>query len=367
MLIYLSIISIASILCLWSEKSYKKGELFLSGFSTFLSVMVLSVFSGLRNLSVGIDITTYGKNIFETVSTFGPSVAIDYYSRWADTGYVLFNYIVSFFTGNIHIFLGVSTFVVELSFLLFFKRYRAVLDPTLSFFIFNVVTLAYSFSILRQILSMAIIIWVYYLLTKGKYLSAILLAVGSVLIHKSAVFIILIIFTCYIITKFKEKINQRYLLLLMILFTLLSTIILTRYPETIDNLIDDLNISSIQLNNFGSPMRFILFLFPVLLIKILIKEKFIQNNEEYFLYLISLITMSFGWLGGINYSLTRLTYFIIPIYILFISKKLKIINKKSINLIIIFWFFFIFWWLIGRGSEGGVIPYIPFWKEYIVF
>ncbi|BDG67019.1 hypothetical protein ENLAB_05830 [Enterococcus innesii] len=155
--------------------------------------------------------------------------------------------------------------------------------------------------------------------------------------------------------------------MLMILFTLLSTIILTRYPETIDNLIDDLNISSIQLNNFGSPMRFILFLFPVLLIKILIKEKFIQNNEEYFLYLISLITMSFGWLGGINYSLTRLTYFIIPIYILFISKKLKIINKKSINLIIIFWFFFIFWWLIGRGSEGGVIPYIPFWKEYIVF
>jgi len=71
MIIYLIVINISSLLIHILEKYWVKKSYFIYFLLTLLSIIGISVFSGIRNLQVGMDIGVYGQGIFDTVKSFG--------------------------------------------------------------------------------------------------------------------------------------------------------------------------------------------------------------------------------------------------------------------------------------------------------
>lgn len=330
-----------------------------------IGILIISIFAGLRNLNVGIDIATYGKGIFESVVRNGPKETLIVYSRWADIGYVYFDYLVSFFTSNLNVYLGILEFFIQFSFFCFFRKFNGISFPSLALLLLNLLTLALSMSMLRQMLAIAVVIWFFYFLIQKKYLLAIAWICFSMLFHKSVILIIAIEFSLFCYSMLKEKISQKLLLSIAISITFVLGYILYKFPMVIDIVIGDSTLSSIQTNKFGSPARLLVFLFPIVYFRLINKKKFIQSNFDYYLYLLCLMILIFSWLAGINYSMSRFANYLYPPYVLFLSIQVRKNDKRVDAIVIALWGVFAFWWLIVRGNEGGVIPYVPYWKDYI--
>lgn len=331
----------------------------------FVGILIISIFAGVRNLNVGIDIGVYGKNIFESTVMYGPKEAIRLYSRWADVGFVYFTYLISLFTSNFNVYLGVLEFFIQLSFFSFFRKFMNINLPSLAMLLLNIITLAWSMCMLRQTLAIAIVIWFFYFLVNKKYLSAILFASISMLFHSSVILVIFIEGILFFYSLFKEKISQKRLLILVIIITFILGYVLYEYPAVINIIIEDTTLSNIQTNNYGSPVRLFIFLAPILYFRAINKKRFVQNNFDYYLYLLCLSVLAFSWLSGINYSIGRFVNSLYPVYVLFLSIQIRRSNKKSSSIYIVIWGLIAFWWLIVRGNEGGVIPYVPYWKDYM--
>lgn len=364
MISYVIVIFIFSFFIFLADKAKDKGNHVLYYMLTLIALLGISFFAGMRHLNVGIDITTYGKNIFESTVLYGPKEAQITYARWADVGYIYYNYLVSLITQNLNVYLGILQFCILLSFVSFFRKFRKSINPSLAVLLLNFSIFALSFSMLRQALAMSISVWIYYYLVKRKYTSVVVISITSVLVHKSAILFLVVILILFFYAKIKGKIKEKKLIWIVLVLTLLLSIILSRFPQTLDIILGELRISNIQQQNFGSPARFLLFFVPIIYFRIANKNRFMESNEDYFLYLFCLVVISFSWLSGINYSIARFTNYLYPFYMLFIAKQCRINGSSKVYVGIIIWACVVFWWLIVRGNEGGVIPYVPYWQEY---
>ncbi|MDT2472015.1 EpsG family protein [Enterococcus avium] len=365
MILYLVVICLYSFLVYLSEKARENGYYFLQYMWLLVALLSISVFAGIRNVQVGIDISTYGKNIFEATVSFGPKEAMLLYNRWGDIGYVYFNYLVSFFSANINVYLGVLEFVIQFSFLLFFRKFREESSPALSTLLFNFATLPLTFSMLRQSFAMAIAIWIIYFLIKNKVFKAALIGFVSIFFHKSSVIFITIVFFVYIYSKIKEKIKEKKLVYFVFFVTAIISLLLIRFPEVVYLFIPNEGLSNIQQGNMGSFARLLLMFLPIIYFKLSNKEHFIRNNTDYFLYCICLLTIAFSWLSGINYSITRFTNYLYPVYMLFIAKQARISGRIKVLIGLFIWGIIICWWLLARGNEGGVFPYTTYWQQFV--
>lgn len=361
---YLAAIFLYSFLIFISERAENRGLYITSKFLICISLLGISIFAGIRNLSVGIDITTYGKNIFEYIKIFGPKETMIQYHRWGDIGYIYFNYFVSFFTKSVNVYLGILELVIQISFFKFFQKFKKECSPAFGLLLLNLTVFPLTFSMLRQSLAMSIIIWMIYFLSKDKWILAILVGIFSTLFHKSSILFLGIVILVYIYTKIHEKIQEKKLMSIIIFLTLFLSVILNKFPNIVYWFIPNEGISNIQQENIGSPARFLLMLIPMVYMEIVNNEKFVENNNDYFLYFLSLIVISFSWLSGINYSITRFINYLYPIYMLFLSKQAQILNKRKIYIGLMMWGILLCWWLLARGNEGGVFPYITYWQEF---
>lgn len=364
---YLVVITLYSYFLFISEKMRNKNLHSVYYLISFLAILGISIFAGVRHLKVGIDIEVYGRNIFEGIVFYGPQQVLDVYSRWADPGYVYFNYLISFVTDNIYVFLGSLQFFLQLSFILFFRKYRDIISPTLAILVLNSLIFPLSFNLLRQTMAMAVAIWIYYFLTKNKYILTVITSILSFYLHKSSILLVLIIILLFCYTKIKEKINERRLLGIILILSILLSMALIKYPDIINLFLGDLNISNVQVQTakFGSFARLAIFIAPVLYARKINKGKFVDSNESYFLYLLSIVVIAFSWLSGINYSISRFTSYLYAFYVLFIAIQCKKSKNKRSGIYFIIWAIIASWWLIYRMNEGGIIPYLPYWKEYI--
>lgn len=366
--IYIGIFSIL-IFFLWFREKIDVNNSYTRTVLALIALLSVSVFSGVRNLYVGIDIGTYGNTIFKSVSSLGLENTMIYYQRWSDVGYVFLNYIVSLFSKSTHILLGVQTFIIELSFFMFFSKFnRKQLSLPLAMGVINIIFIPFSFSMLRQSLAIAVIIWVPLLLGKKKYWQAIVVSILSCTFHKTS---LLALAFCLLINYVSKKNKKNSILKInFIAFIIFLSIlfVIEVFPQIFSILSEQLSVANFGIGTSLSFLRLLLFLTPILCLKIVNKNKFIKTELEFMLYLFSIIVIIGNFLSGISFGIVRFTLFFLPMYVAFIvlqvGKLEKRINRMFISFICLIWAIFCLYSLFYRGNVGGVFPYVAYWDNY---
>lgn len=204
MLIYnllLLFILIAGI-CLCEIKKSKVGN------AIFLSVtsVAMIVISYIRADTVGIDYKQY-ETYFKQVHDGGWSFLVSSANGYrVEPGYSLLNYIVSLFTGDVHIYmLVVSIIIITLTAVLLYK-YSPI--PWIGMFVFaSFGFFGNSLSFIRQSIAIAIFLFSIHFLKNKKFVPYLLIILLAATFHKSMVIMIPVYFIAHIKVNWKSLVT----------------------------------------------------------------------------------------------------------------------------------------------------------------
>ena len=177
----------------------------LSGIFALLGLLIPSILAGVRDFSIGTDITVYGNAWFERAHHIG----LLKYLRWAVTSsigliYALLNYIVGLFTEDAHIFYFILM-LVELT--LVYKAvtyFRDKLSVPLAMLVYYFLFYNTTLNILRQSLALAIMAVAIANLARNRNKQFLLFWLIASLAHSSALLMI-VLFPIKIYSLQKEK------------------------------------------------------------------------------------------------------------------------------------------------------------------
>jgi len=155
---------------------YKNKGLYLT--CIFGIFFVLSAF---RSVNVGNDTSDY-KILFDELSY----QSITNFSWRYESGYLIYNRFLHFFSDNSQILFVVSAFIICLGYMLFIKKYSEI--PWLSVYLFFMLRyFDLSMNVLRQSLAMVILFFGFYLLSENKKtIYFILTVIFASFFHKTA-------------------------------------------------------------------------------------------------------------------------------------------------------------------------------------
>lgn len=147
MWIYLLIFAVPLYIYIKGKGKYDQSNTFLKYY-----MFGLAFFVGLGDMLGGYDRYLYGE-IFENVADdlyAGVSVSDSYAFAYWESGYMFFNWLIAFVTGNRYIFILIITLIIYTNFYIAFKRH--VTNYPLAFIVFLGLMFFFSFTYLRQIL-----------------------------------------------------------------------------------------------------------------------------------------------------------------------------------------------------------------------
>ena len=306
MTLYLTLFFGVSLFGWYSNRhNYKK---FNKGFFVIV-LLILTFFVGLRDVVVGADTTNY-IDYFDNLNlsnfnNFNIEIGFKFYNLFFNSfiySYQVFFLITAFFT-----FYGFMRFIKDNSFI-----------PWLSMIVLIAMFFLPSMNLMRQWLAMSIGLNMFQLLDKKKYLLAFLLLIFAVLIHNTA--IVLIILPILFIMK-KSKINLIISIIIISIFTIffdqIFSLILIYLPEHYYEYIfnpffinqGEMNIKTIAFLIVSIGMLFIVY-----------RNKNQLKLEGYFdkayiFLILSIFGVAVTYLGQYYYMLHRLGYYITAFYI----------------------------------------------------
>lgn len=168
MLIYILSFITSSIFCLLAERKFDHNKL-LSNIYFIVAVIIVSIIAGLRDYTVGTDISTYGNYLFNAANK--NSHLIDYIKLYPDIDllYLVLNFIITRFFDNAHwlyFVIGILIYGFTLKGIIFYRRKISVSIGWLCFlFIFYGDTL----NAMRQFIALAIVFWGFHFVLEKKY------------------------------------------------------------------------------------------------------------------------------------------------------------------------------------------------------
>jgi len=318
----------------------------------FFTLLLISTF---RNITVGIDLKNYisyfneclNYNFNEVIIRFGPT----------DLGYYLLIWLIANFTDNNQIFLFITSIIpLYIIFKFFYEESKII---WLSVFLFiSIGNVAYLFNLLRQIISMSIIICGYKHIKNKKILNYIMCVLIAMTFHSIAIFCLPIYFFAHNKLNFINYI--KYLIMALIIITS-SDIIINffvnqyqggRYMEYIIS---------------GEGYKWLIILIGILLFGLVFKKQTIINHKyDFIIYNIFILSVLLQ-LVSLNFSLfVRIVHyysFFITIFIpnIINSIKDKFMRILSVNFIVVFFSLFFMYSL--QNDSSGIVPYSFFWMK----
>lgn len=311
------------------------------------------------------DVLVYGNNIFLGTRLSPIQDVINLNSRWANKGYIYFNWIISRFTDNPHVFYGLLTFIFTLLVFVLFRKYNKELNVPFAMLMFLFILWPVHLNILRQGLSIALTGFVLYFFCKDKIIYGILFTFLAFYMHDSSIIISIIYFFLSVFCKkyFNSEKSKIGILSFVIMFSglVFIPVILKYFPNIITAFAAKYYyvVSSITFTSF-SYGRFILFLLPAIIFYSKVK-----NSENYSFkinYIICLINSIFNGFAGVNYVLFgRLSYYFYLPLVIFIAQAIYSIDDKTEKTIFYVLFFvysiFMFIGMYALGNYGNLFPY----------
>ena len=203
--LYIGVLLISWTLARFAEGSKSNRMLPLA-----VLILVLSLFSGLRAFSVGIDTQSYVNH------TFVPIHQGMFSHAYGEVGFKALIYIIlTVFNNYTVVFVGLSFIIVSL-FVFRFWELRNKINFSLAVVMFYCVIYLSIFNTIRQLLATAIVFWVSRYLLERKYFKYILGVLIATLFHTAALVSICLILVREFLSN-KEKITARNLFFKFIL------------------------------------------------------------------------------------------------------------------------------------------------------
>lgn len=231
----------------------------------------ISIFSGLRDLSIGKDISTYGIQVFNKaveVSRFSNFLYFQSGGENIEAGYLFFNFIISRFTNSMHLYLFFHALLVNGLAAIAFYKLRKYANFSFMWFSYLMLVYPYTLTMLRQSIAQVIIFFaIIWLLTSKKSLRSFLLIICALTMHNSAfigipLFVIVLLFNNNMLGKkgVVLSLSAAFLLASSIKF-ILPSILSSGYLSEKYNMYDGSYASPSLLNPLlvRSPLVFLLY------------------------------------------------------------------------------------------------------------
>lgn len=323
--IFVYLVGLSTIYTYFEEK---KDEIKLLTIPTFI---IFLIFDGFRNSSVGGDLNFY-VNVFKENSLQIPELSNIFKSRF-EIGYILLNNSVRYFSDNYTIMLF-SFAIITLSIWFYvFWNYSENIYISLIIYFSSLGMLLYSFSNIRQGLSISIGLLGFHYFVKEKYIKGILCILIVPLFHITG--IICILFLVLRKIHLSLKVFVVVLLGLILTFPLLknfSEFFVNIFPQYISYLESSWFLDSYKL---APIVLSIVYLILFVIGEIILKNSELTESEEYirmlfFCYLIFTITTMQTSL------LSRFAHYFSPFASLYVPMFLHKVTDKRIKWIIFY-------------------------------
>lgn len=369
MIIYFIIFSVIILLNCFSERMYSKSK-WISYFISFIAIVILSVFAGIRANTVGTDIKVYGYRYYVMDSHFDNllSCLSNYKSENLYHG---LNYIGSKLNYGFNGFLFLHQFI--LISIVYVIAYREFDKKNFGMFIITYLFLWFntSLNILRQSISIFLMLFAYKLLEDKKYFKYAVLFILSYFFHSSTILGMIIIAVVVINRKINitKKFNTRIMVLITIVlisFSSLNTLVvfLSKYLIGIKKYLVYFNSSSTNLNLVFFIYKIGMMLIIYYFLNLSEKNKLVSNEDKYknrMLFLL-IVLDSLGYLLSAFIKYGYRTSYIFLVYYIYliprIGKNIYVKNNRIAYKIIILGVLIGYWILrYVIIKYDGTIPY----------
>lgn len=326
-------------------------------------VIMLSLFAAMRNYHVGTDIETYGFTFFENDSAISDLIKTPARYRTIEYGYHALNVLVRQFTANFRIFLfihqaALASFVVHIA-----EKRRKNNKESVVVFVISYLFIWYcvSFNIIRQSLSIFILLLSYPLLEKGQYKKYTILILISSLFHQSMLLYLPITLVSKMI---KEKNGYKKAVILSIIILILFELAEPIFDITTSVLPSFLKYSSYFSRGFTNCNKGFLLYKVIVFLYVLywsLKTKVLCDIKNKPLFGFLLYDLVFYWFAQYIAFGYRFSYVFLAHYVLYLPRIDAAIKGDRAKAIFRFGLLTILcgYWAyrhIGVGYDG-VYPY----------
>lgn len=208
MIIYLITFTLSLLGVRIAEVYYEDYRRLFGG--SILAVMPPILIAGLRDVTVGSDVSLYVVPIFQGIASNGQNLIefIDSYPG-IEWGYLFLNYVIAQLTDQAFVLLLCIHILIILPLFITAMKWRSHLSPTLFMFIYYMIFFQESLSIVRQSIALSFSMLAFTFFLETKYIKYIVCLVVSFFFHQTA-FITLSFPVIYIFVK-HFSIRQNYL------------------------------------------------------------------------------------------------------------------------------------------------------------
>lgn len=368
MLIYLVCFFLSFVVLLISQKFSKNKK--LSFIIQVMSLVVLSILAGVRDISIGTDVETYVNPVFRICCKYRCSL-LGMYGYNIEKGYIVLNYLVSLFTNKLYILMFViQFFILFFSLLAIRKLYKE--NYPFVYLLFILLFYNMSLNIIRQFMAIGLCLYALSFLFENKNKSFFFLIFIASLFHSSSVLFI-IVFILYKLLQKNPK-NLRLIIMLPIILLVIYFSINLFFPNILNYIISHISILSkykFYLTHYvHNSLKFytiaiiidVVFIMLYILFNKVYDRKSNLSRFYFTLLLIDIICLfvatkyDITYRFGLYFRIPALLFFIYNIGFIFINKERKnynfFIKLISTIIVLLYWFgVYVF------GNSGETIPY----------
>jgi hypothetical protein len=357
---YIITIIIAYFFAFLGENLLKKNKKHMGMLNLVISLTVICLLAGVRDLSIGTDVYVYLYPMFKAFAFNGSSVIYQLQNSMTEIGFIILVYIIVSIFKNINILM----FVVELCVALpiYIYAYKQKDKHSISFIILIFLLTMYvkSFNLIRQSVAMSLIILSTYYFDNKEYKKVIFLTILAFSFHTSAI-ICTLIYALIIISKLKGKTKNILLLLVYVglIFITISIIpILNTFFSKYALYVSKVSESTITFARIIKKLFWIVLSFGYLHFTKNNKE----NHEKAVFCLNLFITEFILYFMNIKVHVAgRLGYYLLNLgYIVLCTNMLKVCKQKNFMKLFLIIVLFAFWYKMTAiiNSGDGTYPYM---------
>lgn len=356
LILYLSCFTISAFFLLMAGKRYSKKEKDISAkLYICISALIPIILSGIR-FNVGTDFNTYNNMFFNTKDLSFGELLIDK----VEIGHLLIIKIAALFN-SVQLMFFIYSFLTILFIYLAILNNKDKFSISLSLFIYLLTFFPSSFNMVRQALSMAIILYSYQFMINRKLAKFIFCALLASTFHIAA----LVVLPFYFIIPKKEKPNNK--IILRVLAIVLMIFIVINFTNMISiitkiNLFDKYSIyeKEVESANREVLLKFIIFAFILIFAKKLIEK---DETNAIFIYLL-IVDLILTFTGDFSPYIKRIALYFGTLRIFVLPAILTTIKNKNERIVV--WigitgyaiaYFVLAYYILGQSA---IFPYQTF-------
>lgn len=212
---YFITFGLSSLLCAFGERyahknRRKKAEVFF-----FLSVLIAAILAGVRDLSIGTDIWTYGEYSFRAARSNANFFSYVSSHSELDLLYNVLVWIIARFTSNSHwlyFFAGLITYYFIMKGI---RQYEQQMSITIAWIVFLFLYYGDTLNIIRQWISVSIAFWGIKFAINRNYMKYLITTIIAILFHNTAI-ISFFIFIMISFIKEKDSLMRKAIIIIFV-------------------------------------------------------------------------------------------------------------------------------------------------------